>query len=109
MIDSRRSPFTPGSGSATSLAPRVFNRTRESPWGCPHVEVLVIAGVPGVAEPGTGQVPVRADRAGHRAQVLPEFGNGRPAPEPVAVVDGVDDQSGLEHEGVWDHRVVLGV
>jgi hypothetical protein len=30
-------------------------------------------------------------------------------PEPVAVVDSVDDEAGLEHKRVRDHRVVFGV
>src|SRR5262252_369026 len=75
----------------------------------PSVEERVVAGDPGLAEPGRAQVPVRADLGRGRPQVVPQVVEGRAAPEPVAVVDAVDDQSGLEHQGVRDHRVVLGV
>ena len=43
------------------------------------------------------------------AQVAPEVVERRPPPEPVAVVDRVDDEPRLEHERVRDHRVVVGV
>jgi len=43
------------------------------------------------------------------AQVAAQVIEGRPAPEPVAVVNAVNDQSRLEHERVRDHRVVKGV
>src|SRR3954452_21646618 len=75
----------------------------------PPVERRDVAGVPGLAQPGGAQVPIRADLAGDRAQVVPEVDDRGAAPEPVAVVDAVDDEPGLEHERVRDHRVVLGV
>ena len=40
---------------------------------------------------------------------MPQVVERGPPPEPVAVVDAVDDQSRFEHERVRDHRVVLGV
>ena len=46
----------------------------------------------------------------HRAQVHAQFLDGRPAEEPVAVVDHVDDdQPGGAHDGVRDHLGVRGV
>jgi hypothetical protein len=55
------------------------------------------------------QIPVRADLARRRAQVTPEVLDRRATPEPVGVVDAVNDQSRLEHERVRDHRVAVGV
>src|SRR5215212_1114986 len=40
---------------------------------------------------------------------MPEVVERRAPPEPVAVVDRVDDQPRLEHERVRDHRVVIGI
>jgi hypothetical protein len=60
----------------------------------PAVERREVAGVPCLAEAGCAQVPVRADLAGHGAQVTAEVLDRRAAPEPVAVVDAVDDQPG---------------
>src|SRR5215468_10323610 len=60
----------------------------------------VVARVPGLPEAGCGQVPVRADLAGHLAEVVAEVLDRRPAPEPVAVVNAVDDEARLEHQGV---------
>src|SRR4051794_19561040 len=64
----------------------------------PAVEVGEVAGLPGLPQPGGGEVPVRADLAGDLAQVLPELVERRTPPEPVAVVDLVHDQPGLEHD-----------
>ena len=51
--------------------------------------------------PGVSRGSPRADRgAGPRTTA---------APEPVAVVEAVDDQTRLEHQRVRDHRVVVGV
>jgi hypothetical protein len=43
------------------------------------------------------------------AQVLVEFPSGRTSPVPVAVIDLVDLETRLEHEGVRNHRVVVRV
>src|SRR5262245_1387048 len=75
----------------------------------PAVERGVVAAVPCLAQPGGTEVPVGTALATYLAQVVPQVGHRGTAPEPVAVVDAVDDQAGLEHEGVRDHRVVLGV
>src|SRR5262249_40211802 len=68
-----------------------------------------VARVPCLAESGRAQVPVRTDLPRHLAQVASEVFDRRAAPEPVAVVDDVDDEPRLEHERVRDHRVVLRV
>ena len=59
---------------------------------------------PGVLRSQSGRISrVTARRSCQRST-----DRGAP-PEPVAVVDAVDDEPGLEHERVRDHRVVLGV
>src|SRR5262245_34388010 len=75
----------------------------------PPVEVRKVARVPGLAESGGTQVPVGPDLARHGAKVAAEVLDGGAAPEPVAVVDAVDHEPGLEHERVRDHRIVLRV
>jgi hypothetical protein len=68
----------------------------------PAVERREVAGVPDLMEAGGAQVPVPAELACHGAQVLAEVLGRRAAPEPVAVVDAVDDQPRPEHQGVRD-------
>src|SRR5215204_3243060 len=75
----------------------------------PAMEGRPVARVPGLAEATHAEVPVGADLGADRAQVVPDVDERRAAPEPVAVVDAVDDEPGLERERVRDHRVVLGV
>src|SRR6202051_128545 len=64
----------------------------------PSMEGRQGARVPSLTESRTAQIPVRTDLARHGAQVVPEVDGGRPAPEPIAVIDAVDDESRLEHE-----------
>ena len=47
--------------------------------------------------------------AGDGPQAPAEVLDRRAPPEPVAAVDAVDDEPGLQHECVLDHRIVLGV
>src|SRR4051794_35621460 len=72
----------------------------------PAVEGRVVARVPRLAEPGRREVPVGTDLACDGPQVLAEVLDRGASPEPVAVVDLVDDEARLEHERVRDHRVV---
>jgi hypothetical protein len=75
----------------------------------PAMKLRELAGVPRLVKPGDTQIPVGTYLKGHSAQVMAEvFGRG-PAPEPVTVVDAVDQQPGLEHQRVRDHRVVCRV
>jgi hypothetical protein len=76
---------------------------------CPSREGRVVAGVPRRSQARCAQVPVGADLPGHGAEVMPQVGDRWTPPEPVPVVDAVDDEAGLEHEGVGDHRVVARV
>src|SRR5215203_4647887 len=75
----------------------------------PAMERREVARVPGVAQPGGAEVPVGADLARDSPQVVPEVDDRGAPPEPVAVVDLVDDEPGLEHERVRNHRVVVRV
>src|SRR3954447_20883560 len=75
----------------------------------PSVELRPITSVPCLAETRSAQIPVRADLARCRTQVTPQVVDRRATPEPVAVVDAVDDEPRLEHQRVRNHRVVLDV
>ena len=72
-------------------------------------EVRAVARLPCLAQPGRPEVPVRTDVLGDCAEVAPEILDRRPAPVPVAVVNAVNDEPGLEHERVRHHRVVVGI
>ena len=61
----------------------------------PAVEGREIAGVPGLAESGRAQVPVGPALTHDRPQILAEVLDRGAAPEPVAVVDAVDDETRL--------------
>ena len=69
----------------------------------------MVAGVPCFSEPRRIQVPVGTDLARHFAQIVPEVDDGWTTPEPVAVVDAVDDEAGLQDQRVRNHRIVLGI
>src|SRR5580704_2737339 len=75
----------------------------------PSMECREVAGVPSFAESWGAQIPVGADLARHNPQVVPEVDDRRPPPEPIAVIDAVDDESRLEHECMWNHRIMLRV
>ena len=55
---------------------------------------------------GVVDVPVRPAFLGNGTQVLAEIFRSGPAEEPVAVVDFVNDQTGLEDKHVRDHGIV---
>src|SRR5438552_1186433 len=75
----------------------------------PSVEVRIVARVPRVAQPRSAEVPIGADLARGGAQIAAKIVDRGPSPEPVAVVDAVNDKARLEHQSVRDHRVVVGV
>src|SRR5271154_4305441 len=75
----------------------------------PSMEGRQVARVPSLAESRSLQVPVGADLARHGPQVVPEVDDRRAAPEPIAVIDAVDDESRLEHECMRNHRIMLRV
>src|ERR1700733_3057863 len=75
----------------------------------PSMECRQVARVPSLAESRSLQIPVGADLARHGPQVAPEVDDRGAPPEPIAVIDAMDDESGLEHECVRDHRIMLRV
>src|SRR5215471_10565609 len=70
------------------------------------IEEFLPALLPRLLEFGCRDVPVRAAFPGNRTQILPELFHSGPAEEPVAVVDLVNDKSGLEYNHMGDHRIV---
>src|SRR5437879_5988694 len=80
-----------------------------------RIEVLVgierraVARLPRLAEAWRSQIPIGADLPCHLAKVPTKVLERRSAPEPIAVVDTVDDESRLEHKSMRDHRVVVRV
>ena len=71
-----------------------------------RIEEFLAALLPRRFEFGRCDVPVRPAFLGNRAQVLAEFFQSGPAEEPVAVVDLINDQTGLEDNHVGDHGIV---
>src|SRR4029453_2516290 len=74
-----------------------------------RMETCLVALLPGCALIRAADVPIGTAALQHRAQVEAQFLHRRPAEEPVAVVDLVDAQAGLEHPRVRDHRIVMRV
>jgi hypothetical protein len=56
-----------------------------------------------------GDVPVGAAFLCDGAEIVAEIFHGGAAEVPVAVVDLVNDEAGLENDDVRDHRIVVGV
>ncbi len=54
------------------------------------------------------QIPVRADFARHDAQIVPKIDDRWTSPEPITVINPVDDEARLEDERMRDHRIVVG-
>src|SRR3954468_2654173 len=78
-------------------------RQRFSVW----VECGLVALRPGRSLLGAADVPVGTAAPQHRAEVEAQLLHRRPTEEPVAVVNFVDAQAWLEHDGVRDHRIVM--
>src|SRR3954454_11370856 len=110
LLRTRTGPACGLSGAAQMVLAPVSAGARASRGPLvPAVEGRPVARVPGVAQPGGAEVPVGTDLARRRPQIVPQVDYRGAPPEPVAVVDAVDDEPGLEHQRVRDHRVVLGV
>jgi len=101
-------PTTTTGGPSSRFFPRDLGRFRIGSLA-PPVEMRVVARIPGLTESRSAQIPVGAALARHGSQVVPEVYDRWAAPEPVAVVDTVNQETGLEHERVRNHRVVLRV
>jgi hypothetical protein len=70
------------------------------------IEEVFAALLPGGFEFGPSDVPIGAALFGDGAEVLAEIFHGGAAEEPVAVVDFVDEEAGLEDNHVGDHGIV---
>src|SRR3712207_7572154 len=71
-----------------------------------RIEELLPAFSPRRLQFGRADVPVGPALLEDGTQVLAQLFHRRAAEEPVAHVDLVDDQAGLEHERVRDHGIV---
>jgi hypothetical protein len=71
-----------------------------------RIEKFLAALLPRRFEFGGCDVPVRPAFLGNGTQVLAEIFESGPAPEPVAVVDLIDDETGLEDNHMGDHGIV---
>ena len=95
----------PGRGDARRYGPEsVGVSVRFQPWNGDRSPASHASRSPGVLRSQSGRIS-----AVTRAEVAPEVVDRRTTPEPVAVVDAVHDEPGLEHERVRDHRIVVGV
>src|SRR5437773_385719 len=68
-----------------------------------------VAALPGLPETGSTQAPIGANLAGDLAQVLAQFLDRGAAPEPIPLVNPVDHEPRVEHQGMRHHRVVVGI
>jgi hypothetical protein len=71
-----------------------------------RIEEFLAALLPRRFEFGRCDVPVRPAFFGNGAQILAEIFHGGPTEEPIAVVDLINDKTGLEHNHVGDHGIV---
>src|SRR3984893_6005983 len=71
-----------------------------------RIEQILAALLPRHFEFGRCDVPGRPALSDYGAEVLAELLQSGPAEEPVAVVDLVDDKTGLEDNHVGDHGIV---
>ena len=71
-----------------------------------RIEEFLAALLPRRFEFGCCDVPVRPTFFGNGAQILAEIFHGGPTEEPVAVVDHINDKTGLEHNHVGDYGIV---
>src|SRR5262249_11794302 len=70
------------------------------------IEEFLAALLPGRFEFGRRDVPIRPAFLRYGAQVLAKIFQSRPAEEPVAVVDFINDKTGFEDDRVGDHGIV---
>src|ERR1700674_4506182 len=73
------------------------------------IKAIMFTPFPSGFQFGPSDVPVRTAFPQHSTQVLPKLFDGRPAKEPVAVVDLEDHETRFENYDMRDHRIVLGV
>src|SRR5690349_20288948 len=70
------------------------------------IEEFLTALLPGGFKFSTRDVPIRPAFSGNGPKVLPQIFKSWAAEEPIAVIEFVDDQSGLEDDHVRNHRIV---
>jgi hypothetical protein len=73
------------------------------------IEEFFAALLPGDAEFGGGDVPIGAALFGNGAEILAEIFESGAAPEPIAVVDLINDKTGLEDYHMGNHGIVGGI
>src|SRR3982074_1895153 len=71
-----------------------------------RIEEVLAALLPRRLEFGRCDVPVWPAFLGNGTKVLAEIFHSGPAEVPVAVVDLIDDETGLEDNHMGDHRIV---
>src|SRR6266481_8442143 len=71
-----------------------------------RIEKFLAALLPRRFEFGCRDVPVRPAFLGNGTQILAEIFHGGPAEEPVAVVDLINDKTGLEDNHMRNHGIV---
>jgi hypothetical protein len=71
-----------------------------------RIEEFLTALLPRGFEFGRRDIPVRPAFLEDRAEVLAEFFHRRPPEEPIAHVDFINHEIGLEHDDVGDHGIV---
>ena len=71
-----------------------------------RIEEFLAALLPRRSEFGPGDVPVRPAFFGNSTQVLAKVFHSGPAEEPVAVVNLINDKTGLEDNHVGNHGIV---
>src|SRR5258707_14298624 len=54
-------------------------------------------------------IPIGSGSSDNRTQILAKIFDCGSAKESVAVVDLVNDKTGLKHDRVWNHRIMQGV
>jgi len=85
-------------------------RTKHLPLGLAiGIKAITFTPFPSGFHFGPRDVPIRSTFLRHVTQVLPKLFDGRPAEKPIAVVDLEYDESRLEDDDMWGHRIVLGV
>jgi len=73
------------------------------------IEEVLTALLPRSFELRRCDIPIRPAFLRNRTQILAEIFQRGPAKEPVAIVNLVNCQAGLEHNRVRDHRIVLRI
>ena len=73
------------------------------------IEALLAALLPRGFELRRGDVPIGPAFPADGSQVQAKLFDRGPSEEPVAIVDPVDHEAGLQHDHVRDHRIVEGI